>query len=315
MKKTVKKSSPTKSIKQLVPSCIKKGDTIGLVAPAGSIINRQNLVSGINMLEEQGFKVKYNHHIIHTKGYLAGTDEERADEFNSFWADPEVKALIAARGGYGSMRMLHLIKMKQIRKNPRILIGFSDLSALITVIALKTGLVTFHGPVVTTLNSIDKKSLASFFSTLTRGLPQHIKPVALKKLQHGSAKGILLGGNLTILVHMLGTPYEIPWQETILFLEDTGESPYRLDRMLTHLYHAGRLQKIKGLILGSFSDGEKKEDARIRKTVEDRVLELLSGYNIPVWANFPVGHGRRNIILPIGIKVEMDANENMLRFL
>lgn len=315
MKKTTNRSARIKSRQPVLPPPLKKGDTIGLIAPAGSIINKSNFREGLRILDEKGFTIKYNRHLINVKGYLAGTDQERADEFNRLWADPEVKALLAARGGYGSMRMLHLINMRQIRKNPKTLIGFSDLSALVSVISQKAGLVTYHGPVVTTLGSIDKKSLISFFSTLIKGLPQYIKHVNLKKLREGSARGILLGGNLTTLVHMLGTPYEIPWHKAILFLEDTSEPPYCLDRLLTHLSQAGKLKKIKGLILGSFTDDKRNEDVRMRKTVEDRVLELLAGKDIPVWTNFPVGHGRRNLTLPVGVKVEMDASKNLLRFL
>jgi muramoyltetrapeptide carboxypeptidase len=315
MKKTTNRSARIKSRQPVLPPPLKKGDTIGLIAPAGSIINKSNFREGLRILDEKGFTIKYNRHLINVKGYLAGTDQERADEFNRLWADPEVKALLAARGGYGSMRMLHLINMPQIRKNPKTLIGFSDLSVLLNAVTQKTGLVTYHGPVVTTLASINKGSLASFFTTLTDSSPPSIKTGTFKVLQNGKAKGVLFGGNLTTLVHTIGTSYEIPWDKAILFIEDTGEAPYRLDRLLTHLFQAGKLKKIKGLILGSFTDDKKNEDVRMRKTVEDRVLELLAGKDIPVWTNFPVGHGRRNLTLPVGVKVEMDASKNLLRFL
>jgi len=304
-----------KSRQVIFPPSLAKGDTIGLIAPAGSIINKSNFSQGIRILEKKGFKIKYNRQIVNAKGYLSGSDQERADEFNRLWSDPEVKGLVAARGGYGSMRMIHLINMKQIQKNAKILVGFSDLSVLLTAISQKTGLVTYHGPVVTTLASINKLSQASFFNVLMNNSPPYIKPVTFKILKEGNAKGVLIGGNLTTLVHTIGTPYEIPWHQTILFIEDVGEPPYRLDRLLTHLSQAGRLQKIKGLILGTFADDERKENGGMLRTVQKRVLELLAGYDIPVWANLPVGHSRRNITLPIGVEVEMDSNKNMLRFL
>ena len=296
----------------IYPPPINKGDTIGLVAPAGSLISKDNFSSGLKILEQQGFQVKYNKSILLSKGYLAGSDQDRAEEFNRLWSDPEVKALLAVRGGYGCLRMLDLIDMKQIRRTPKILIGFSDLTVLLNAIHQKTGMVTFHGPVVTTLASIDKKSEKSFFNVLSGKTPDEIKPSGLKIIKDGNAKGILLGGNLTTLVHMIGTPYEIPWEKAILFLEDIGELPYRLDRLLTHLDKAKRLHKIKGLILGTFTDEERKEKSQLQKTVRTIILGLLKNKKIPIWENFPVGHSRRNMILPVGIKVHMDSSTGKL---
>ncbi len=312
MKKTNKTTAQKNMYQAIYPPPIKKGDTIGLVAPAGSLISKDNFKSGVKILENKGFKVKFNRKLLNTKGYLAGSDQDRANEFNRLWADPEVKALVGARGGYGCLRMIDLVDMKQIRKTPKILIGFSDLTILLNAINKKTKLVTFHGPVVTTLSSIDEKSKTSFFKVLSGKTPNTIKPSNIKILKNGKAKGVLLGGNLTTLVHMIGTPYEIPWNDTILFIEDVGESPYRLDRMLTHLDKAKRLQKLKGLILGTFTDDEKKERSVIRKTVYDRISELLADKNIPIWANFPTGHSRRNLTLPIGVLVRMDSDTGRL---
>ena len=312
MKKTSKRSSQKKEAHPIYPPPIKKGETIGLVSPASPLINKDNFSSGVQVLEKKGFEVKFNRKLLNSKGYLAGSDQERADEFNKLWADPEVKALIAARGGYGCLRMIDLIDMKQIRKNPKILIGFSDLTVLLNAIHKKTSLVTFHGPVVTTLADIDKQSQISFFNVLTGKTQNLIKPSKVKILKEGKAKGILLGGNLTTLVHMIGTPYEIPWNNTILFIEDTGESPYRLDRLLTHLSKAKSLQKLKGLILGTFTDEERKENGAMQKAVRKRIVELFEGLDIPVWANFPVGHSRRNLILPIGVRAVMDSTDGKL---
>lgn len=296
----------------IYPPPIDKGDTIGLVAPAGSLINKENFSSGLKLLEQKGFQVKYNKKQLNAKGYLAGSDQDRADEFNRLWSDPEVKALVAVRGGYGCLRMLDLIDMKQIRKTPKILIGFSDLTILLNAIHQKTRLVTFHGPVVTTLASIDKKSEKSFFNVLSDKTPDKIKPSNLKIVKEGKAKGVLLGGNLATIVHTIGTPYEIAWDDTILFIEDVGEPPYRLDRMLTHLDKAGRLQRIKGLILGTFTDEERKEKALLQNTVRTRILDLLKDKAIPIWDNFPIGHSRRNLTLPVGIKVHMDSSAGKL---
>jgi len=208
--------------------------------------------------------------------------------------------------------MIGMIDMKQIRNHPKILIGFSDLTVLLNAIHQKTGLVTFHGPVVTTLANIDRQSNMSFFNVLAGKTANLIAPTKLKVLKNGMAKGVLMGGNLTTLIHMIGTPYEIPWNKAIIFLEDTGESPYRLDRLLTHLHQAKRLQKLKGLILGTFTDENNKESSRLQKIVQERIAELLKDTEIPIWANFQTGHSRKNLTMPVGLAVEMDLSRGGL---
>ena len=308
MKRTVKKTTPTQKRRTVYPASIKKGATIGIVAPAGSLIDKENFAAGIKQLEKKGFEVRFNKKILSARGYLAGTDQERAHEFNTMWADPEVKALIAARGGYGCLRMIDLIDMNRIRKNPKIFIGFSDLTVLLNTITKRTGLVTFHGPVITTIADSDRQSQKSFFDTLLDQAPAQLIPAGLTIIKGGRAKGILAGGNLTTLAHTIGTPYEIPWQDAILFIEDIGEKSYSLDRLLTYLYKAGRLQKIKGLIMGTFSDENRKESSFLLKGVNERIAELFASGDIPVWTNFPTGHSRRNITLPVGVEVEMDSS-------
>jgi len=314
MKRTAKKAMPSQKPRTIYPFPIKKGDSVGIVAPAGSLINKEHFTAGIKLLEKKGFRVRFNRKILNARGYLAGTDQERAHEFNRMWADPEVKALIAARGGYGCLRMIDLIDMNIIRKNPKILIGFSDLTVLLNTINKKTGLVTFHGPVITTLADIDRHSKKSIIDTLLGQTPNQLTPAGLKIIKGGKATGILLGGNLTTLAYLVETPYEIPWQDAILFIEDTGEKPYSLDRLLTYLYKAGRLQKIKGLILGTFSDENRKERPALQKKVKERIVEFFAAADIPVWENFPTGHSRRNITLPVGTEAEMDSSDLTLSF-
>ena len=313
MKETNKQTAAGKKQPAVFPLPVQKGDTIGLVAPAGPLVSREKFAAGIKILEQKGFRLQFNRRLLSSRGYLAGSDRERADEFNRLWADPDVKAVVAARGGYGSLRMVDLVDMDLVRKNPKMFIGFSDLTILLNAVHKETNLVTFHGPVVTTLTDIDRPSLAGFFNCLTGKMPGVMQPAKIKIIKPGRAAGVFLGGNLTSLVHTIGTPYEIAWKKTILFIEDTGEAPYRLDRLITHLGRAGRLREINGLILGTFSNDRRKERAILWKTVQERILDFLGDRDIPVWGNFPTGHSRRNLILPIGAKVEMDSHTGELR--
>ncbi len=315
MKETSHNSTRDQSPSVILPAAMQKGDTIGLVAPSGPIINQDNLEKGIQILKDAGYKLKFYRDFVNTEGYLAGSDQERADEFNSIWSDPEVKAVIAARGGYGSLRMLDMLDLEQVQKNPKILIGFSDLTVLLTAIHKITGMVTFHGPVVTTLASIDETSRKSFFDVLSGNILPSISPDRLTIVQNGQAEGILLGGNLTTLAHMLATPYDTSWQDVILFIEDIGESPYRLDRLLTHLAKAQKLDNLSGLIIGTFAETDKTESPDLAKCICDRTLELVGDQNIPIWADFPVGHGSRNLTLPLGIRVQMDSVGKTLNLL
>jgi len=301
----------------LLPPALKKGDTIGLVAPAGPVREQELFANGIRLLQEMGFQIKYNRDLIGLQeGYLAAGDRERADDFNRLWADEEVKALLCMRGGYGCLRMIEMLDMDLIRQRPKILIGYSDITVLLNVIAKETGLVTFHGPVLSTLANSDKHSVDTFFQTLTGRLASVIKPAGLEILVSGIATGTLRGGNLATLVHLIGTPYETSWDRTLLIIEDVGEPPYRVDRMLTQLKKAGRLDRLSGLILGTFTADPPVGDGTMDyESVWNRTLELVGKQNIPVWANFPVGHTPRNTILPIGIEAEMNSGTGALKFL
>lgn len=307
MKKTLPKPACEGAPPLILPPPLLRGETIGLVAPASSISNQENLQKGVQFLKDAGYKLKFHRDFRNTEGYLAGSDYERAEEFNSLWLNPEVKAVIAARGGYGSLRMLDNLDLEQIRLNPKILIGFSDLTVLLTAILKNTGLLTFHGPVVTTLDSIDELSQQSFLDTLSGNIPKSMQPDRVTIVRDGFANGVLLGGNLTTLAHLLATPYEMSWQGAILFIEDIGESPYRLDRLLTHLAQARKLDDLSGIILGTFTEADRTDNPELAKCICDRILELVGDKNIPIWADFPVGHGRRNLTLPLGTMVEMDS--------
>lgn len=308
----MKKTGRNTDCRRFCPPPLRKGDTIGLVAPAGPPVSREKFVAGVEILQQMGFRVTHNKNLFSGRGYLAGTDEERAADFNRLWAEPEVKGLVAVRGGYGSLRIIDLIDMAQIKKKPKLFIGFSDLTVLLHAIYQKTGMVTFHGPMVTTLAKSDRESKAVFCKILGGSTPTMLKPEQVAIIKDGSAAGVLLGGNLATLVHLIATPFEPAWDRAILFVEDTGEPPYRLDRFLTHLASAGRLQQIKGLILGTFSDVGGIEIQESQQAVQSRAAELLAGHDIPIWGNFPTGHGCRNWTMPLGLHAEMKAGDPAL---
>ena len=296
------------TLKPIFAAPLKKGDTIGIIAPAGPVRNETDFSAGLKILTDLGFKTRYRNDILRHNDFLAGTDQERLNELHELWRDPEVKGILAVRGGYGCLRLLPDLDFTLIREQPKMLIGFSDLTVLLSAIQQKTGLITFHGPMLTTLARSDRDSQEGFFDLLTGRPRPESKIKGLEILKGGQASGRLLPGNLTSLVHLLGTPWEPNWQDAIVVLEDIGEAPYRIDRLLTHLWAAGRLEHIAGLILGDFDQcGE-------REAIWQRVLELLAHRPIPIWANLPCGHGSRNLILPVGAEVQLDSSGGRLVF-
>ncbi len=296
--------------KVIIPPRLQPGDTIGLVTPAGPIFGREKVRAGIDFLEEAGFLVKMPVD-LEKEEYLAGSDQARARQLTEVWHDPVVKGILAIRGGYGAMRLLPYLDPAGLIKTPKILAGFSDITILLNEIQRRTGLVTYHTPVLTTLASSDAASRQSFLEMLT-GPAKPITAQDLQILSGGSATGHLIGGNLASLSHLLGTPYEPVWDNGILFIEDVGEAPYQIDRMLTQLQVSGRLAQLSGLILGTFSEGDEREQ-EWSALIWARARELTGG-QIPLWGNFPVGHGQRNLTMPVGMTAHMDSEQGRLEF-
>lgn len=297
---------------RIIPPPLQTGDTIGLVTPAGPVRDLDAFAFGQQLLEERGFQVKTPDILFNRQGFLAGSDQERAQQFTEMWHDPEVKMVLAVRGGYGCLRLLPLLDLAKLAAIPKILAGYSDLTVLLNEITRVTGLVTYHAPMLNSLQHCDEASRDSFWRMLVAREPKAIAPDRLRILRGGQGRGPLLGGNLTSLAHLLGTPHDLNWRGAVLFLEDTGEPPYRLDRLLTHLERAGCLRELAGLILGTFTDNKGEEEAWTA-SVWDRTLEL-AGDDYPIWGDFPVGHGARNLSLPLGVTTEMDSDSGTLRF-
>lgn len=298
------------------PKSLKAGDTVGLIAP-GSSVSPEKFERALNNMAALGLKVKYTAAVKSQHGYLAATDSERLSDLHNMFADKTVDAIWCLRGGYGCTRLLPQIDFKLIKKNPKIIIGYSDITALLLGIQKKSNLIGFHGPVAT--------------STFTDYAIQQLKSVLMDEEQNqvikggmfdypsevirpGKARGCLTGGNLSLLAAISGTDFEMKMKNKIVFIEDIGEKPYRIDRMLTQLRQSGGLGKAAGIALGVFDGCEAKEGSNslsLIDTLKDRLYDL----DIPVYYGLPFGHVDDQCTLPVGIKVELDASNGKLTFL
>ncbi len=300
----------------VIPPPLQKGDTIGICAPAGPIRNLDDFSAGLDIIQQMGFKPLLNKEIIPQPDhsvYLADNDCNRCNDFDTLWRNPEVKAIMALRGGFGSMRIVDKINYQAIRKRPKIFIGFSDITVLLSAINKKSGIIPLHGPVLSSLAKIDTESLNSLQKALL-GQQNELKNKENIILKGGSARGHLLPGNLTTLLHLLRTPWEPQWQQAILMIEDVGEPLYKLDRMITQLHHSGILSKISALIMGTFSDN-KNNPIAAKKDFIARILAISEPYNYPIWADFPFGHTSKNITIPHGRQAILDSKKNTIVFL
>ncbi|MFH1580842.1 MAG: LD-carboxypeptidase, partial [Pseudomonadota bacterium] len=258
--------------------------------------------------EAMGFKTYCPEGIFNKNGYLAGGDKNRAAVLNDLFSDSRIKAIICARGGFGSMKILSLLDYDMIFKNPKIFAGYSDISALLSSLYEKCRLVTFHGPMVTTLSEASKRTRQAMFLTLTNRSDFEVKLRKGVSLKSGITSGTLLGGNLATLCHLIGTSCLPSYRGRILFIEERGEALYRIDRMLTQMKLAGCFDGLAGLLLGSFTDcGPAKEIYKV-------VTRVFDEMDIPVLAGFDGGHGKENITIPFGIKTTLDAGRKIISF-
>lgn len=304
---------------------LKPGDTLGLIAP-GSYISEDELKDSKENLEKLGYKVFYDDRILSKTGYLAGTDESRAEEVNSMFADKNVQGIICARGGYGCARILPMLDYNLIKSNPKVLIGYSDVTALLNGIYVETGLVTFHGPVG--ISSFNDFSVTYFNEVLVHPEKDLVLISAkgedekdnsgIKTIVSGKAVGELIGGNLSVLNSLIGTKYDFNGEGKIVFLEEIGEEPYRIDRMLTQLIQSGKFDKAAGIAMGVFKDCEPKEkdpSFSMSFSLMEVLFDRLSNLNIPVIYGMSFGHIKNKFTLPIGIKAELDTINQTLTLL
>lgn len=315
---------PRKALhKTIKPNRLREKDLVSLISP-GSYVDDTGLEQAVKNLEGLGFRVKLGKHIRAERGYIAGTDEQRLEDLHESFRDREVKAVWCVRGGYGCSRLLPGIDYGLIRQNPKALIGYSDITALLTSIYFKTGLVGFHGPVGA--SRLTDYSRLHLRAVLMEG-PQTwrvLRPTTFKEekdsafsfktINSGRAEGTLLGGNLSLLAAMVGTGFLPHFDQYLLFVEEVGEKPYRVDRMLTQLRQSNALGKASGVALGVFADCVPDADDRslsLPQTLEDR----LGGLKNPIAYGLPFGHIGDQCTLPVGIRARLDANEGVLTLL
>jgi len=288
-----------------LPVRIKPGDTIGIVAPAGPF-DRQTFFRGARIIEDMGYEIFIPPGLFEKNRYLAGSDKHRVQFVNQLFADKSIDAIICARGGYGSMRILPMLDFDTIKNNPKIFVGFSDITILLSVLFTRCNLVTFHGPVVTSLADASEETKLSLFSNVTADSNLEIKLSGGRTIKPGVATGEVCGGNLTMLCHLVGTPFAPDFENKILFLEDRGEAPYRIDRMLVHMELAGCFKGLSGIILGAFEECGDRED------VIKIIGEFFERCPAPILAGLDAGHGSHNLTIPLGIEATLDADRHSL---
>lgn len=293
------------------PTALKPGDRVAVIATS-SPFDEDNLERGLEMLRVQGLVPVLGPHVHARLRYLAGSDADRAADFRWAVTDPSIQGILCARGGYGAARMLPLLDTHAIRAHCKAFVGFSDVTVLHLWLSLQCGWVTFHGPMVGTRwagEGLDDVTLSSMMDAV-RGRPASIQAPNGQTLHGGRARGRLVGGNLSLLCHSIGTPYEIRTRDRILFVEDVHEAPYRIDRMLTHLRQAGKLRGVRGIVVGEMVDCDAPSDADF--TVGDVIADRLADLTVPVVADFPISHGKPNHTLALGIDYELDADARRL---
>ena len=302
------------------------GDTVALVAPASATFQSVDVAIARESLEGLGLKVKVGEHVLSRHGYLSGTDKDRAADINRFFDDDDVRAVLPIRGGWGSSRVLPYLNYDRIRRNPKIVLGYSDITALHLAIQAKTGLVTFHGP-----NGMGRwdawsveylKRVLFYAEAVTFANPKELSERnALAQIEHrvqtitpGAARGTLIGGNLTVLTALLGSPYVPSTEGAILFLEDVGEDLYRIDRMFTQLKLAGILARIRGFVFGTCAEcgpGEGFASLSLEEIFADHIKPL----GVPAWFGAMIGHQTPQWTVPVGAEAEIDAAAGTIRLL
>lgn len=301
------------------PPRLRAGQTIGLISPSGPVQSRGTTTEAIEAarvrLTEQGFRTVVAPHALEARGYLAGTDADRASDLHAMFRDPHVHGVLCIRGGYGAMRLLDLLDYDLLSRHPKVFIGFSDVTALHLAFLRRIGLVTFHGPMAGALARADPHDLTQVLSAITR--PEAAGPLAnppgapaIETLVPGIADGMLVGGNLALLTALLGTPYVPAFEGALLFLEDIVDHAYRLDRKLVQLRLAGALRQAAGIVIGECRI--RAEPSEPALTVREILQDLVVSLGKPAIYGLACGHGAHHLTLPIGVRARLDATRGVL---
>lgn len=309
------------------PRRLVAGQTIGVIAPSSPPSEPEGVRIAIETVESFGFRPQPAAHLFDRNGYLAGDDAARAADLNALFADEHVDAIFCVRGGYGASRLLPMLDYEVLRANPKVLLGYSDITSLLLAIYQKAGLVTFHGPIA--MQSFSAYTLAEFKQVLfdphpplslgapppfERGEGRVERTNRITTLVPGKVQGPLLGGNLSLVTHLIGTPYFPDLTGAILFLEDVGEAVYTIDRMLTQLWLSGKLQKVAGVVFGKFTEPRPSEYAQNRLQ-EEVLAERVRALNIPAVMGLMIGHVEDQATIPVGCLAELDATAGRLTLL
>ncbi|MDE3057408.1 MAG: LD-carboxypeptidase [Bacteroidota bacterium] len=308
------------------PKALKPGDTVGIIAPASNVYEHEEIVMGREIIESLGFKTVLGKNTARQYGYLAGSDEQRADDMNEMFHRDDIDGIICLRGGWGSMRILPMLDYEMMRKNPKVLMGYSDITSLLLAVYKHAGIVTFHGPVVlSTYNDYTMEYLTkAVFTPQPVGLIKNPPLPSGEKVEQenriirlgkGKGSGALVGGNLSLLVSTLGTPFEVDLKGKVLFIEEVGEEPYRVDRMLTHLWLTGKLQELAGLVIGKLTDctpNDYKPAFPQTLSVEEILRTRIEPLGIPAVYGLMIGHIKDKITVPLGIQATLDGDAGTL---
>ena len=301
----------------VLPPSLDEYSTVGIMCPA-SPTNMTETRYGRRLMKEEGCTVVNADSVRWQKNehrYLANTDEYRAEEFMAYIKDPNINAIFTARGGFGCIRMLNLLDYNAIAQNPKMIIGFSDISALLLAIHAKTKIVTYHGPVASSVkNDFSKKHLREICFYNKYKLP-HIVPMGSSQtINSGYAMGRLIGGNLTVLISLMGTPFEVDTRGKILFLEEVSEDGYQVDRMLKQLELAGKFDHVAGVMIGTIKNLNSRRPFYPNKgyTIKELLIQYFKKYDFPVLYNAPFGHVDNNMTLPIGTYAEFHTDRKRL---
>ena len=300
------------------PQRIRKGDTIGIISPASSPDDLTRIEKSVNYFEKLGYRVEVGKNVWKERGYLAGEDSERLDDFHAMFKNKNVKAIFCVRGGYGSGRLLDKINYKLIKENPKIFVGYSDITALQLAIFSHTGLVTFAGPMPAVdfwQDEVSKFTEENFWRLITsnKKIGKLINPngEGFYLLAKGKTEGRLLGGNLALITSLMGTKYLPSFKNSILLLEDIGEPPYRVDRFLNQLRLGNILHDTSGIILGRFVDCYENDTSKKTLTLNQVITDYFEKLNKPGIYNFKHGHISENISIPFGLKCNLNASRGI----